>query len=383
MSLLHEDDRVSIRRDGRFVVARFLRPHRVLSTSMVGGGLRDDCTHVVNHQSSEPSGDDAAMRRWKTLGPVGSHLEDCLAAGTDPDTTALCSTAANMRCAAASRRSFEEIEVSVVATAGVEGNATRAGDPARWHETESGSRKVDLAELSGTIVILGFLSVPCTPGCLVKASTMLVEAKTAALWDLRIPSRQSDRPATGTGTDQFALCSPLAREGEWERRFSGSHNKFGQILSEAVHEAVSRALTLQNGLVSPLRGSLWIALGRLGFSPEHLANLAKRELEPEVAGLLLANLQSLVHDPQVASASYALAEIEELGKVGILATNALREARANQAALLACAISLRPDGFPVFRRELLDLAGSFADVVALAFVRGFFFKWESRGKTSA
>ena len=34
----------------------------------------------------------------------------------------------------------------LVATAGVDGNAARAGEPARWHETPAGSRKVEDAE---------------------------------------------------------------------------------------------------------------------------------------------------------------------------------------------------------------------------------------------
>lgn len=375
MILLHEDGNVRIRRDGRFLVASLRRPHRVLSTSMEGGGLREDCTHVVNHQSCEPSGDDAAMRRWKELGPIGSHREDCREAGTDPDRTALCGTAANMRCAALSRRAFEEVEVTVVATAGVEGNATRAGDPARWHETQGGSRLVEPVELSGTIVVLGFLSVPCTAGCLVKASSMLVEAKTAALWDLRVPSRQSNRLATGTGTDQFALCSPLAGEGEWERRFSGSHNKLGQILSEAVHEAVSRALTLQNGLVPELRRNLWTALGRLGLDAGLLLETAARELAPEGRALLAANLQPLAHDPQIAAAAYALAEVEELGRVGILGAEALQEARANQAALLAAATSIDPGGFASFRLALLGTSAPVGELAARALVMGFAAKW--------
>lgn len=375
MIVLHEDGNLRIRRDGRFLVASLRRPHRVLSTSMVGGGLREDCTHVVNHQSCEPSGDDAAMRLWKALGPEGSHREACGEAGTDPATTALCGTAANMRCASLSRRSFEELEVTVVSTAGVEGNATRAGDPARWHEVETGSRMVEPAELSGTIVVLGFLSVPCTAGCLTKASSMLVEAKTAALWDLRVPSRQSDRPATGTGTDQFALASPLAGEGEWERRFSGSHNKLGQILSEAVHESVSQALTLQNGLVPELRRSLWAALGRMGLDAGLLLETAARELPPEACALLAANLQPLAHDPQVAAAAFALAETQELGRAGILGADALREALASQAALLASATSLLPARFGSFRGALMGTPRPLREMAAHALVLGFQEKW--------
>lgn len=374
MSLLHEDERVGIRREGRFLVATLHRPHGVLSTSMVGGGMRDDCTHVVNHQSCEPAGHDEAMRRWRELGAEGAHREACRAIGLDPATTVLCGTAANMRCAHLARRDFEEVGVTVVATAGVEGNATRAGDPARWHETLEGSRKVDDAELAGTIVILAFLSVPCTPGCLTKASMLLSEAKTAALWDLRVPSRQSDRPATGTGTDQFSIASPLAGEGQWERRHSGTHNKLGQILGEAVHEAVTGALRLQNGLVPSGRASIWTALGRTGFSKDDLLP-EDGELSARHRELLVANLQPIAHDPQIVAAAYALAEIEELHATGILRRDALREARAVLGAALASVVSLRRDRYGDFQERLLACKDT-REAAGLAVRLGFLAKWD-------
>ena len=44
------------RRLGRYVVVELLAPHRVLSTSAVGGGQRDDLRFLVNHQSCEAQG---------------------------------------------------------------------------------------------------------------------------------------------------------------------------------------------------------------------------------------------------------------------------------------------------------------------------------------
>ena len=43
----------SARRFGRYLVVELLAPHRVLSTSAVGGGQRDDVRFLVNHQSCE------------------------------------------------------------------------------------------------------------------------------------------------------------------------------------------------------------------------------------------------------------------------------------------------------------------------------------------
>ena len=54
--LLHENDHYKIQRNGRFLRATLKRPHRVLSNCYVNGGLREDLTHICNHQSSEGSG---------------------------------------------------------------------------------------------------------------------------------------------------------------------------------------------------------------------------------------------------------------------------------------------------------------------------------------
>ena len=40
--LLDETDHYTLRRQGRFLTAAFKRPHRVLSTCRVNGGLRED-----------------------------------------------------------------------------------------------------------------------------------------------------------------------------------------------------------------------------------------------------------------------------------------------------------------------------------------------------
>lgn len=59
------------------------------------------------------------------------------------------------------------------------------------------------------------MSQPCTPACLVQASTLVAEGKSAAVLDLPMPNLQSPRPATGTGTDQIAVAAPLGFERKW------------------------------------------------------------------------------------------------------------------------------------------------------------------------
>ncbi len=382
--LLDETDHYTLRRRGRFLVAAFKRPHRVLSTCRVNGGLREDLTHIANHQSCEGIGHVARHHAVVGLGPDAGHAAACAEADLPPATTALMSTAANMQCAVMTRETCAELTVQVVATAGVLGNATRAGDPAGWHERPGGSVRVErpvadapLPEAgSGTIVTLAFIDQPCTPACLVKAATMVTEGKSAAVLDLRMPSLQSPGLATGTGTDQLAIAAPLENAGAWARHWAGSHNTLGELLGRTTHDAVTRCLLLQNGLCPELRRTVCGALGRHGCDEAALRARAEAELDAESARLFTANLLALIHDPQSAAAAYCLAESVDLARAGILHPEVAREATLNQAALLAATVAVQPERFAEFRAALGARRNAEPGALAaLAMVWGFARKW--------
>lgn len=289
------------------------------------------------------------------------------------------STAANMQCAGLAQATQRELTVTAVTTAGVLGNATRAGDRASWHETPTGCDNVKCNPGGGTIVHLVFFNQPCTSGGLAKALSLLTEAKATALLDLRIPSLQSHKLATGTGTDQFALCAPLPSEGGWERRFVSSHNTFGQVLCEAVYAATTRSLLQQNGLAPTLRRSVLAALERFGVTLEVIRTVAERELGPEQAAFAMNNAMALVHDPQPAASAYAVAELLDALEAGILSAEMRDEALANHCAVMASAVALRPELYPDFRRRLLELSDrSVPQLVGHALIWGFGEKWRER-----
>lgn len=382
--LLDETNHYTLCRQGRFLIAAFKRPHWVLSTCRVNGGLRDDLTHIANHQSCEGIGH--ALRHCSAtgLGPAAAHTAACTEAELPPTATALMSTAANMQCAVVTRETYAELTVQVVATAGVLGNATRAGDPADWHERPGSSVRVERSVAAvpppeagaGTIVTLAFIDQPCTPACLVKAATMVTEAKSAALLDLRLSSLRSPGLATGTGTDQLAIAAPLENADAWARHWAGSHNTLGELLSRATHNAVTRCLLLQNGLCPELRRTVCGALGRHGCDEDTLRTCAATELDAESARLFTANLLALIHDPQSAAAAYGLAETIDLARIGILHPEVVREAIINQAALLAATVAVQPGRFAEFRAALASRRDAGPDALAaLAMVWGFARKW--------
>jgi len=387
--LLYEDQAIAIHRNGRYLCATLKRSHRVLSSCPINGGLREDLTHVCNHQSCEGIGHRSRYELINDLGLHAYHHHACREAGIPGSTTALMSTAANMQCVVLSTASHEELQVRVAATAGVLGNATRAGDSALWHETPQGNRRVSAetrvetlveigAEIGGTIVVMAFVNRPCSPACLVRAATMVTEGKSVAMLDLRMPSLQSAGLATGTGTDQIAIAAPLGSvgEGDWERHWAGSHSTLGELLARATRDAVSRCLLLQNGVCAELRRSIYGALGRHGCTDDALRRCARAELSEEEAELFEHNLMALVHDPQSAAVAYCLAEGVDLAAAGVLHSEVAREVVLNQAALLAATVAVQPDRFTWFRSQLQAQAERGpGELAALAVIRGFSDKW--------
>jgi adenosylcobinamide amidohydrolase len=367
----------TLERRDRFLVLALKAPHRAICAASAGGGERLDLTHLSNHQSCEGAGHDGRHALLTAEGPDGYHRRACADGGLPSATTVLLGTAANMQCAAVERVGYDELTVTVAATAGVHGNAARAGDVARWHEGPQGWRPVAPAaapQSAGTINLLVHIDRPCSGGCLARALVQVSEAKSAALQALRVPSRQSRRLATGTGTDQTALAAPLPAPGERELTWAGHHSKLGELVARAAEGAITRSLAQQNGLHPAGQRSLIAALGRFGLTREQLVEAAAANLDRERAELLARNLDALIHDPQPVAAAFALAEAWDLAESGVLPREGAREAAVNQAALIACAIGHAHARFADYRRELstLDEPGALA---ARAVCLGFADKW--------
>ncbi len=383
--VLLRTDRFAARRAGRFLLVELLTPHRVVSTSAVGGGQREDVSFLVNHQSCEAAGDAVRYEHIARLGPAAYHAAACAEIGVPPDRTALMGTAANMACAAHGSADFDELRVDAFATAGVAGNAARAGDPARWTEGGDGRwRRVEddvadtpaagTAPRDGTINIILLLDCPVTPAAQTRAAVTLTEAKSAALAELAAPSRYSPTIATGTGTDQFCLAAPLD-PGRTPRTATGPHAKLGELIGRAVMQAVKEALRWQNGLEPSLTRGLFHALGRFGVTePRALARLAEL-LPAEQYALLDRNRNAVFYEPGVAAAAYALAAVLDRAAFGTLPPGAATEALRQQAACLACALAARPLDWPAFRARLAQASDDPVELVLRALAAGWSAKW--------
>jgi hypothetical protein len=238
--------------------------------------------------------------------------------------------------------------ITAVVTAGVQGNAACAGDPTTWSETPQGCSEPVLS--AGTINVQLLLNCPVTEGALARAVVTMTEAKTAALQQLAVRSRYSPDLATGTTTDQFCLAAPLRDQPP--RRFTSTGIKLGEYIGLAVRDATLEALRWHNGLEPSYTRGIFHALGRYGVKEDHFVEemapyLADSELE-----LLKHNHKSVMYEPMVSAAAYAIAGILDRCRYGTFPATTAREALRQQAACLAASLAGRLDRWPEFHTSL-------------------------------
>jgi adenosylcobinamide amidohydrolase len=257
-------------------------------------------------------------------------------------------TAANMNYAAVATETDEGVDVVAAVTAGVEGNATCAGDPANWRETDAGMEKVPVH--AGTINTMVLVTRPLTAGALARAAVTITEGKSAALQRLAVPSRQSLDLATGTGTDQFCLAAPAGTAGT--RTSTSPHVKLGELIGRAVRQATQEALRWQNGLEPSYTRGVFHALGRYGVKEATFLDDISPLLEPPQLELLRKNLKGLMYEPLVGAAAHALATVLDRVRHGAVPSSVQWEASIQQAAMLAANAASRPDSWPAYRSQL-------------------------------
>jgi len=204
-------------------------PFYAISTSPFNGGLHhvmavrnQQLTFFVTTESELPGGSTSAYLAKECV-QLDLPIHFC---------TALLTSASMDRHAYAC---FTEgsITIEVIATAGIEKTAHRAGDGYSYYEKDGTFHS------AGTINLLVFTNCALTDGALTKSLITITEAKTAALQSLGITSILSGEPATGTSTDGVIMT--IDPNGELLTD-SGTFSQFGDTLAKAVRSAIERAL---------------------------------------------------------------------------------------------------------------------------------------------
>lgn len=359
---LYDTELLHAQRQGRFFVAELKQPHRVISTASINGGEQLDLKFLVNHQSMEANNDRKRFEQQLSQSKAEYHQSIAKQLQLPAAQMALMGTAANIQQLAVSHQHFKQLTVTAFVTAGVKGNAQRAGDPTRWYETADGNKPVPSTDIdaaapkspldnNGTINILLHINQPLGAGAQNKLAMLATEAKSAALAELAVASRVSPHLATGTGTDQLMIAAPLT--GAQPPLHSGSgHLKLGELSGRAVREAVLEALRWQNQLDAANGGNILYILERFGFDSTGLLQQLQTQLAPEDFALLQDNLPALLNDSRAAAAVYAYAELLDRLQYGNLPDTISFEALRDQAAQIAVAVSAKPELWPHFWKQL-------------------------------
>lgn len=372
---------IEIERKDKIIHARFLVPHRVISTCRVAGGIQESLEYLYNHQACEPTGHHRASASGMSNAPHDYRGQICEKHNLPADKCATLGTAANMHYASLQHQKFRDLEVVAVCTGGVETNGGRAGDPAGHYEHEGFYEKLESVQAvpaHGTINTMLFINKDLTDGALVRTIMTATEAKTAALQELAVPSRYSDGLATGTGTDQIGVACRIG--GNTPLTGAGKHSKLGELIGITVHDAVKETLRLQNGLEPSHKRSVLTLTRRFGNEKEIMTNGVCEKLDEKLADLFRKNFISIDRDPLVVGALCGLIDVHDKMKWGILPHTCFRELYGAFAAQIATAVSGRFDLFGGYR-DLFVKGMSSSDNQTLlscvyrAIATGFADKW--------
>lgn len=258
------------------IFVQFSDNRKVLSTSHLNGGYREDLEAVFNFDSKPDDGKEYCMRSdtyEEELKIVAREL------GLNPEKTTGISTVVSMENVSIKTNTYKELTVTAIVTAGIAVNAGRVGDPASFYEKEG---QVVMLQ-PGTINIILSINADMLPGTLARALVTCTEAKTAAVEELMARSMFSRGLATGSGTDEtIVICNSDSKH---KLSFAGKHSKLGELIGITVIEAVKEALYLHTGLSPEGQHSVFRRLDRFGIDEEKVwekySNLRKQPLEKD------------------------------------------------------------------------------------------------------
>ena len=363
-----------VRRSGRYLVVDLVEPHVVLSTSVRNGGQVSHVRYLLNHQSCEGTAHHARHEVITGAGLERYHDVVCGEASVPDDATAVMGTAANMNYASIVQQTDDRLTVVAIVTAGVEGNATAAGEPASWRETEAGIHKVPVYD--GTINTMVLINQPLTAAALARVVVTMTEGKSAALQRLAVPSKRHIDLATGTGTDQYCVAAPVS--GEWVLTSASPHLNLGELVGAATRQATIEALRWQNGLESSYTRGVFHALGRYGVKEATLFDELAPLLSEADLELIRRNAKAVFYEPLVGAAAHALAAVCDRVRYGTIPHSAAADAMAQQAANLAANLAAQVHRWPEFRLKLQAYASRDVKTLVLhALALGWSEKWRA------
>ena len=230
------------------ILINFKHNRNGVSSSELNGGTCDLYKSVFNQHLSQEKID------YLIDHDVQDYLiNECRLMEIDSNYSTGLITLAEMNNLSIVSKSFRNLEVTAISTAGVRTNASKAGDPASYWQ-EDGEYHF------GTINIIVLINANLSKSTLIEAFMTATEAKTVALNNLKIPSQYSNGYATGTGTDGLCIFSNVDSDDEITN--AGKHSKLGELVGKAVIESVTKAIGKQVWITKKSQSNALVRLNR-------------------------------------------------------------------------------------------------------------------------
>ncbi|MDY2744650.1 MAG: adenosylcobinamide amidohydrolase [Methanosphaera sp.] len=241
-----------IKRDGAIIIESKVDNNLIIS-SWLNAGYQENMTHIVNQSIEGNDYNDIEHKGYIEFQKnYMKHL------GLNPETSTGLITSACMDNYAISTKTYKELQVTTIVTAGADKNGVKAGDPASFYEYNN-KYYLDI----GTINIITIVNCNLEPGALVTGIITATEAKTSILEDLKLESQYSTNIATGTGTDGICIISNKSSDNHIEN--AGKHSKLGELIAKSVQEATRKALYLQTAMSTEYQKTILSRLSRFNI----------------------------------------------------------------------------------------------------------------------
>lgn len=303
------------------LVVSFSGKRSVVSTSNLNGGYRNDLKYVFNHSC----GRNPLIQQKRCPGMKGKNIAEHYAItaseiGLPVDLTTGMGTAALIENTVTATRKYYDVEVMAVATAGIDVNGGRAGDPAAYDEFA----KASLLPPAGTINVFLFVNAHLDAGALTRAIVTVTEAKTAALQELMAVSMYSQDLATGSGTDSVIVVGN--DESETWLYNAGKHVLLGEMIGQSVKEAVKGALSKQTGMTPQRQSSVEWQCKRYGMTRDKVEAYVRHICAEVDLERLKAQVECLDRDPSVVPMIFAAVHLVDQHRWGMLSVEAMQDA---------------------------------------------------------
>lgn len=304
--------------DKESIIIHLYGHRNTISTCNCNGGYRENIEYIYNNScgKSIDAGEIVTMK--------GNNMQEhyhalTLELSLPPDTTTGMCTAALMENMAVVSKSKESINVTAMATAGIDINGGRAGDRAQFNEFTNESLDIR----PGTINIFLLIDAKLDAGTLTRSIVTATEAKSAALEELMANSLYSEGLATGSGTDNIISVGNL--DSPIQLYNAGKHCILGELIGTTVKKAVKEALNKQSGMNPSRQASVIWQNKRYGITADNIFLYYQQVSNKHKASLenLLPHIEKITNNNEVVAQIAAITHLIDQNRWGLISENSL------------------------------------------------------------